>query len=217
MIRAEAEYLQQTPNLTPEEQKEGETAIIREVDSMAALVTNLLQLTRFDEHQIELERGVVDLSEVARSVAERYANLAEDRGVALTVESGQPVGATANRGAADQALSILVDNAISYTPSGGSVTIRAQQRSDGAAIAVQDTGIGISAADQKRVFDRFYRADPARTRAAGGVGLGLSIASELMAAQQGRIQVESEPGGGSTFTLLFAAAPRSGNPASIGS
>jgi signal transduction histidine kinase len=85
------------------------------------------------------------------------------------------------------------------------VRIGAGLQSGKATLTVVDTGIGVSAEDQKRIFDRFYRADPARSRSSGGAGLGLSIAAELMAAQDGSIEVESNLGVGSTFKLIFEA------------
>ncbi len=93
----------------------------------------------------------------------------------------------------------MLDNAVQYTPSHGRVTVRAGIQDGSAVLSVEDTGIGIPQAQQERIFERFYRVDPARSREAGGTGLGLSIAKHIVEAYGGRIWVESEVGSGSFF------------------
>lgn len=203
LIRAEAEYLQQTPELSSADRNESEITIVREVDSMAGLVSSLLQLARMDEHSARFLGQQTDLVEIAQTVTERFRSLATDREITLEFDSRISASARCDRAATEQVLAILLDNALAYTPTGGKVTVSTAMQSGKAAIVVADTGIGISPDDQQRIFDRFYRADPARSRAGGGAGLGLSIASELMTAQKARIVVESQIGSGSTFTLLF--------------
>jgi signal transduction histidine kinase len=109
-----------------------------------------------------------------------------------------------------QLIVILVDNALRYTPQGGSVGVDVGRSANQATVTVTDSGIGIEQAALRRVFDRFYRADDARNRDSGGAGLGLSIARQLVEEHGGRITAESSPGRGSTFTVtLPLAAPRS--------
>jgi signal transduction histidine kinase len=98
---------------------------------------------------------------------------------------------------------ILIDNAIKYTPSGGAVSIKLSQQNGLAAVAVEDTGIGLAEADVTRVFDRFWRADKVRSRSEGGVGLGLSIAETIMRLHRGMIELSSKPGRGSVFTVIL--------------
>jgi signal transduction histidine kinase len=205
LIRAEAEYMTRTPELSAADREESESAIVREVDAMAALVSSLLQLARMDERGQKLEGHRVDLADVSRTVAERFRGLAVERRIQLELNATEPVFARCDHAAAEQVLTILLDNAIIFTPAGGNVRIGAGLQSGKATLTVVDTGIGVSAEDQKRIFDRFYRADPARSRSSGGAGLGLSIAAELMAAQDGSIEVESNLGVGSTFKLIFEA------------
>lgn len=95
----------------------------------------------------------------------------------------------------------LIHNAIKFTPKGGRVTIRLQRRGDQAVVTVCDTGPGISEQDQKRIFERFYKADKSRHRAAGGSGLGLSIAKKIVEIHRGKISVQSRPGEGAAFTV----------------
>jgi signal transduction histidine kinase len=99
---------------------------------------------------------------------------------------------------------ILLDNAIAYTPRGGAVTVTVGRHGQAATVRVADSGIGIAPEDQARIFDRFYRADQARTRATGGTGLGLAIASALVEAHGGRVGLESSPGRG---TAVWFALP----------
>jgi two-component system phosphate regulon sensor histidine kinase PhoR len=103
-------------------------------------------------------------------------------------------------------LSNLVDNAIKFTPAGGSVTIRCRADESRVTVEVEDTGIGIAAEDQARIFERFYRVDKARSREMGGTGLGLSIVKHLAQAFGGSVAVESQPGSGSTFRVELKRA-----------
>lgn len=203
LIRAEAEYLARTPGLPASDREESETAIVREVDTMAGLVASLLQLARMDERGEKLAGQRIDLVDVSRTVTERFQGLASEQQIDLALAETEPLFARADRAATEQVLSILLDNAITYTPAGGNVRVQPALQSGKATIAVIDSGIGISAEDRQRIFDRFFRADPARSRSLGGAGLGLSIAAELMSAQDGRIEVASELGAGSRFTLIF--------------
>jgi two-component system phosphate regulon sensor histidine kinase PhoR len=100
----------------------------------------------------------------------------------------------------------LLDNAVRYSPEGGQITISASERGDGLAISVSDTGIGIPKAEQERIFERFYRVDAARSRESGGTGLGLSIVKHLVEVHGGRIEVDSEVGRGSTFSIILPRA-----------
>lgn len=206
LIRAEAEYLQQSPDLSDEERAEGEAAIVREVDSMASLVSSLLQLARIDENVPLASREHIEFSDLVEATVSRLEPLAAEKGLTLRQDDRLAGGTVGDRAALQQVLTILIDNAITYTPPGGSITVRSDRKSGMDVIAVMDTGIGISQEDQQHIFDRFYRADPARTRAGGGAGLGLSIANELMKAHGGRIEVESTLHTGSTFTMVFPSS-----------
>src|SRR3712207_9418903 len=105
-----------------------------------------------------------------------------------------------------QVASILLDNAVKYTPDGGSVTVRVEEKDGGVALAVSDTGIGIAEDQLPLIFERFHRADPSRSE--GGVGLGLSIARQIAESHGGQIRAQSTPDKGSTFTLLIPKRSR---------
>jgi two-component system, OmpR family, sensor kinase len=178
-----------------------------EVARMSKIVDDLLTLAHRDENRLELLLEPVDLGKVATGVAVQLRPLAEAAGVQLAVEA--PAGAVvlADRARLTQVVTNLVDNAVKFTGAGGSVRVRVWEADDGAGLAVADTGPGIAPEQLRRVFDRFYRLDPARSRARGGSGLGLAICRELVEAHGGRIWAESVEGAGSTFSLALPIQP----------
>ena len=180
---------------------------VEEVERMGRVVDDLLTLARADEGRLELLPRRIDLGEVASAVVRRLRPIAEAKEIALTLE-GARAEAVADRPRMVQVVTNLVDNAVGYTEPGGAVHVLVWQGTGEVGLSVRDTGPGIAAATLPLVFDRFFRADAARTRAQGGSGLGLAICKELVEAQGGRIGVESEPGAGSVFTVTLSAAPR---------
>jgi signal transduction histidine kinase len=200
VIRANAEFLQG-------EQPESEEAaeILAETDRLASLVDALLALARGQGGRAP--EDAVDLSELVTSSAHAMLPLAGDRKVALDVEAAPGMEVRGNPDQLRQLVLILVDNALRYTPEGGRVSVGARRVDGSAEIAVRDTGIGIDPDALEHVFERFYRADDARTRAFGGAGLGLSIAEQLATGHGGRISAQSTPGRGSTFTVTLPLGP----------
>jgi two-component system OmpR family sensor kinase len=174
--------------------------IRREAGKMRGLVESLLTLTRGDEGA-PMEVGGYDLGAVAKEATETARAAAEGRVSVEFVPNKHEVTATFDRGRVLQAASILLDNAVKYTPEGGSVTVRVEEEDGSVALAVSDTGVGISKEQLPLVFERFYRADPSRSD--GGAGLGLSIARQIAESHDGQIRAQSTPGKGSTFTLLL--------------
>ena len=167
---------------------------------MRGLIESLLTLTRGDEGP-PMEVGRYDLGAVAKEATET-ARAAVDGKVSVDfVPIEHEVTATFDRERVMQVASILLDNAVKYTPDGGSVTVRVEEEDGGVALAVSDTGVGISEDQLPLVFERFYRADGARTEE--GVGLGLSIARQIAEAHGGTIVARSKPGVGSTFVLVL--------------
>jgi len=176
--------------------------VLEESERTSQVVESLMLLARTDSGKETLEQVPLDARTVLQSAAEQGERLARNRGVDFVVKvPSNPVPIQADPAALRRALLILMDNAAKYTPEGGS--IRAELSSDdGIAVAsVSDTGIGIDRQDLPRVFDRFWRADKARSREHGGAGLGLSIAKWIVDAHAGSISVESELGKGSTFAI----------------
>ena len=182
-------------------------SMLEEVDRLTRLVESLLTLTRAESGRIQPTREVVDLGELAASVADHLRVLAEEKDQHLAVEIRSRVRAEGDSAILRQGLINLLDNAIKYTPAQGSIEVRVGEISAGeVAVEVKDTGPGIAAADRDRIFERFYRVDAARSRESGGLGLGLAIARWAVEANGGRIEVESEEGKGSLFRMVFSRA-----------
>src|SRR5215203_3758771 len=172
--------------------------IRKEAGRMRGLIESLLTLTRGDEGA-PMEVGRYDLGAVAKEATETAGAAAEGKVSVDFVPNEHDVTATFDRERVMQVASILLDNAVKYTPEGGSVTVRVEEENGGVALAVSDTGVGISEEQLPLVFERFYRADAAR--AEGGAGLGLSIARQIAESHGGTIEARSNLGVGSTFVL----------------
>jgi two-component system, OmpR family, sensor kinase len=180
--------------------------IRREVGKIRGLIESLLTLTRGDEGA-PMEVGRYDLGAIAKEATET-ARAAVDGKVSVDfVPIEHEITATFDRERVLQVASILLDNALKYTPDGGNVTVRVEEENGGVALAVSDTGVGIAEDQLPLIFERFHRADPSRSE--GGAGLGLSIARQIADAHGGQIRAESTPGTGSTFTLLLPKRSRS--------
>ena len=132
--------------------------------------------------------------------------LAKGKGVTVSMGATAPAMVQGDAAALRRALLNLVDNAVKYTPAGGSVVISLERSREGAALAVEDTGIGIDPADARRIFEPFVRLDAGRSRDTGGSGLGLAIARSIVLAHAGTLEVDHRPGGGSRFTIRLPAA-----------
>ncbi len=168
------------------------------------LVDDLLDLSRLESGGWVARTEEVDLGPLVEDILRDFEPLARERGVTLEAEGGSLVLADAQ--GLEQVIKNLVDNAIRYTPQGGRVAVEIQERDPVALVAVRDTGVGIPTSALPRIFERFYRVDPARSRAEGGTGLGLAIVRHLVHAMGGEVWAESELGQGTTvfFTLLPA-------------
>ena len=175
--------------------------IIRESDRLVRLSSDLLDLSRVEARGPNKEG--VDLGALTEDILLRFAAPAQKAGVSLTNSIAGPVIVVADRDEMAQVLVNLLDNAISYTSRGGSVTVSAVESLDSVTISVADTGIGILSHDIPRLFERFYRADKARSRASGGTGLGLSIVKHIVENHGGTVSVESEYNKGSVFTFTL--------------
>ena len=215
-VRGNASLLGRFEQLTPEDRRAVVEQIASEAERMTRLVGDLLTLARADAGQ-SLRHERVALAPLLHDVARQARTLAEGV-VAVSVVPPRDADVMGDPDALRQLLLVLVDNAIKYTPHGGSVTLglRVDQLSGGdpstevkaaqvARISVVDTGIGIARDDVPHIFERFYRAD--RARQTGGTGLGLAIGKWIAEAHGGSIQVESEVGAGSIFTVTLPLAP----------
>ncbi|MBW8865733.1 MAG: hypothetical protein JF610_00110 [Acidobacteria bacterium] len=192
---------------TAEEYKDAIGSMLEEVDRLTKLVETLLRLSQADAGAIPIARERIDLVEVARDVVSSLGILAEERRQQLTVDAaGGGVGVLADRLMLREAIANVIDNAIKYGREASAVDVRVRAAGGQATLAVTDNGPGITAEHRERVFDRFYRVDEARSRDAGGSGLGLSIAKWAIEANGGRISVDAATGGGSVFTIVLPLA-----------
>ncbi len=184
----------------PQRAKRSVGVIRREAARMRSLAESLLALARGDE-VAELKIGRHDLAAVAEEAAQATRD-ANNRKVSIecVLPEGE-VEATFDRDRVFQAASILLDNAVRYTPEGGIVTVGVREDGDRVALEVSDTGVGIPEDQLPLIFERFHRADPSRSE--GGMGLGLSIARQIAESHGGQIRAQSTPGTGSTFTFLL--------------
>ncbi len=182
---------------------------LHETTRMADLVESLLTLARADEGRFDLYRERVDLTELTQEVYETALILGEGAGVNVNLPFTADVAIAGDRTRLRQLFLNLVTNAIKYTPRGGRVDIGLGRHPDNVTFAVRDTGLGIAAADLPHVFERFWRADRARSRTAerGGFGLGLAISQWIAQAHGGSLTVQSRLGKGSLFTLTLPLDP----------
>lgn len=191
-----------TQAATPEEYAAVLHNIVAEAERLGGLISDLLLLARADEGQTTLTRERMRLDLLVEDVLATAVPRAESRGIALVAHL-ESVTLNADEARLIQVVMNLIDNALTYTDAGGTVTVTTVADPDMARLSVADTGIGIAPADLPHIFERFYRADAARSRGAGGAGLGLALVRWVVRAHGGDIEVASTPGGGTTFTVAL--------------
>jgi two-component system phosphate regulon sensor histidine kinase PhoR len=207
-IKASAETLEAGALADPEAAADFVRHIENETDRLAQMVEELLELSRIESGAAPLRMGVVQVAPLLERCVQRFAPQAERAGLQLNAEPAEgELAVQGDEDRLDQALGNLIHNAIKFTPAGGRVTVSAVALDGEVVIEVRDTGIGISAEDRTRIFERFYKTAEARGRP--GSGLGLAIVKHIVQAHGGRATVESEPGQGSTFRIVLARAKRS--------
>jgi signal transduction histidine kinase len=177
------------------------------IDGMRKLIEDLLDLTRIESGNKERHLEEVDLCQVIAAAAETFADTAAQRRVAIHLELPPSLVLRADRGELEMILNNLLSNAVKYNREGGAVTAKARDRGSAVELEVADTGIGMSQAEVARLFREFSRIRNERTAAIPGSGLGLSIVEKLAALYGGRVRVESQPGVGSTFTVVLPSPP----------
>lgn len=179
--------------------------IYDESQRLITLIGDIIKLSRLDENQVPMERETVDMLEMARDVVQQLSSVARKNGVTLVANGshGQVQGV---RQVLGEMVYNLCENAVKYNRAGGRVWVDVQQVADRVVLRVKDTGIGIPAAEQGRIFERFYRVDKSHSKAVGGTGLGLSIVKHGAALHHATISVSSEPEQGTEITLTFPAA-----------
>jgi len=198
-MRGEAEVLL-SKGRKAEEYQEGLAHFMEQFDHLNHMINDLILLSKFDATQVELKMAPLRLDLLIKDLCNLFQILAEENKIALEMGTIEEVTVIGDKVRLQQLFTNLIDNAIKYT-SRGFIEVTVKKDEDGAVVEIKDTGIGISKEEQEKIFKRFYRVDKSRSRETGGVGLGLSIADWIANAHQGKIEVKSEIGKGSTFTV----------------
>jgi heavy metal sensor kinase len=202
VMRGEIELALHSPQ-TPGEYRTVLESSLEEIVRMTSITDNLLLLAKAEQGTVDVHLSEVDLENLLDELYEDSEVLAEQKNISVRLREKAPITIVGDRGRLRQLLLNLVDNAIKYTPEGGTVTLAVRRQNGSALLEVQDTGIGIPPGEIDKIFDRFYRVDKARSREQGGTGLGLSIAKWIAELHRGTISVTSEVNKGSTFTVTL--------------
>lgn len=186
-----------------DEYRQSLVSMDEEVVRLSAIVNDLLMLTRIDVDPAGLQHQPVALDKTLHSLARRVGVIAAERDITVLAERLDPVTITGDGTRLRQLFTNLLDNAVTYTPHGGRVTVTLERTRDGARILISDTGIGIAPEHLSRIFERFYRTSEGREQNTHGTGLGLAISRSVVQAHRGEIAVQSTPGEGTTFTVVL--------------
>lgn len=197
-MRAMAETIEDDPGLTTADRDRYLDKIIAEVDRLTLLSDDLLTLASAEAKPAE--QSEIDLAEIARYAVQQMEQPASTKGLTLEIDAPKSLVALGDRPRVIQVAMNLLQNAIRYTNTGGA-KVRVYEDGPHAVLEVQDTGIGIGAEHLPRIFERFYRVDAARSRETGGTGLGLAIVRHITESLGGKVEIDSEPGRGSTFRV----------------
>ena len=204
MIQGYANLLDRWGKHDEKTMQEAIDAIKSETENMKSLVEQLLFLARGDNETIHMVKTVFDSGKVVEEIVRETRLI--DPAHTFAIEVDGPAYIEADQQLIKQALRILVDNSIKYTPSGGEIRLKVKKEEGKVKIQVQDSGIGIAPEDVARIFDRFYRSDESRARKTGGSGLGLAIAKWIVDHHGGDYEVMSRVDIGTRITLVFPAA-----------
>ena len=181
----------------------------KESSRLTLLVQDIIKLSRLQSEEVIAAAEIVDLNDVVTEAIDRNEQLASNRKIRLVSEQTTKLEVFGNKDMLTTAVKNLVENAITYSDQGTSVGIGCSAKDNIAEVAVTDSGSGISPENQQRIFERFYRADPSRSRDTGGTGLGLSIVKHVAKIHRGEVKLFSQVGVGSTFTLRIPLATAS--------
>ena len=206
LLRADAEVLLRSREHLASEDAELLEDIVTETERMSTLATNMLTLARLDNNSSHREHEVINLTDVALADVRRVQALVDQSGISLQVESNDTALVIGDPTLLEQAVLVLLDNAIKYNRPGGRVMISTEVKDQYAFLEVSDTGIGIAAEHLPHLCERFYRVDKSRSREAGGSGLGLSIARSIAETHGGALTLSSMPDQGTTVTLKLPLA-----------
>jgi signal transduction histidine kinase len=172
---------------------------VEESDRVLVMLNTLMDISEAESGTMHLRRERVPLGDIVARAIDLYRDVADAKGVSLAVGVSEDVVVTADRTRLEQVAANLIDNAVKYTPAGGHVDVDVRREGEAAVLRVRDSGPGIPADELPRIFDRLFRGDTSRTER--GLGLGLSLVKAIVEAHGGHVEVSSEPGRGSNFTV----------------
>jgi len=187
----------------PEEYRRVLVSNLEELVRLSSIVESLMTMSKADFSQEDVQYEEVHLKDLIAELYEDGMIIALKKHIGVELRKNEDVVIVGDRLRLHQLLLNLLDNAIKYTPEYGHVYVASERQNGFVKVEVRDTGVGIPRNELKKVFDRFYRVDKARSREMGGSGLGLAIAKWIVELHRGHIEVESEPGKGSTFTVYL--------------
>jgi len=205
-IRGYAEALTDGALADPDLSRKFLGIISGQADRLSHMVNDLLELSRLESGTVELNLGEIDLGLQADRMQEVFSSRLAEREIRLMTDFPRPFSYVSDESLTDLVLTNLLDNAIKYSPPGREVRISAEKMEGTVTIRVIDNGTGIPREDLPRIFERFYRVDRSRSSSVSGTGLGLSIVRHVMTLLKGRVEVRSEPGAGTTVSLILPQA-----------
>lgn len=201
-MRISTEYLESDTNIDTAVRKEIHQIILRNIDRQTRLINDILDLSKIKAGKTELKMDTIGIREIADTSYENIKQLARKKNISITIDIPDNLSPImADREKLIIVLNNLFENAVKFTPDGGSIILSAKEDADGIEVTLKDTGIGIENEKLEKIFDKFYQVDSSSRRKAGGCGLGLSISSEIIKAHESVIRVESVPEKGSTFSF----------------
>jgi two-component system sensor histidine kinase CiaH len=203
VIQARTELLFRHPDRTIEQESQSIANILKESKRMGKLVDDLLTLARSDSNQLQLQLDPLSLERIMDEMIGQFQFLADTKEINIQTNIQRPQPFFGDEERIRQLLVILLDNALKFTPAGGTITVTCRKQTHTVQLSVKDSGCGISGEDLPFIFERFYRGDKARTRTEGGTGLGLSIAKWIVEAHGGEIRVQSELAVGTEVIVLL--------------
>jgi signal transduction histidine kinase len=204
VIRLYGETLQRKEDLTKPEQKEAYEIITKESERLSHLINNVLDFSRIEMGKKEFDFKKGNLPQVIRDTLDSYRYHLEKKGFSIQEDIASDLPEMEfDKEAIASLLVNLLSNAIKFSPTTKDVSVRLSRQAENAVLHVKDKGIGISSKEVSRVFEKFYRSNDAKASDAQGSGLGLSLVKHIAEAHGGKIRVHSEPGKGSTFTVIF--------------
>jgi signal transduction histidine kinase len=179
---------------------------VEESDRVLTMLNTLMDITEAEQGMMRLHRERTSVSNLMEDVLEIYRMLAEEKKIEIKTDLADPCYADVDPNRVQQALANLIDNAVKYTPEGGSITVACKQSDQSIKVSVEDNGTGIPPEEQPRIWDRLYRGD--KSRGQRGLGLGLSLVKAVVQAHGGQVTVRSVPGSGSEFTVKLPIGAR---------